>query len=69
MYADVEYTYFDGGVHSADLGSDGDLVQVKTRRLKSGGDASHPEDFIVRYTQYRYYPDSTPPIPMAGPIN
>ena len=35
--AEVEYTYFDSYQHSADLGSDGDLVQVKTIALKTGG--------------------------------
>jgi len=51
---EVEYTYFDSQNHSSDLGADGDLVQVKTARLKTGGDPDTAADWIVRYTQYRY---------------
>jgi hypothetical protein len=36
------------------VGEDGDLVQVKTSRLKTGGDPDTAADWIVRYTQYRY---------------
>ncbi len=47
----VEYTYFSevGSAHS-DVGSTGDLVQVKTSHL-----ASDETTWISRYTQYRYY--------------
>ena len=54
----MTYTYFVSGTHSADLGSDGDLVQVRRRELKSGGNPENSTDWIVRYTQYRYYRDS-----------
>ena len=45
----VEYTYLDSAVHSPDLGSAGDLVQVKTSRLASNG-----TDWIDRFIHYRY---------------
>ena len=51
VLADTAYTYFDANVHSADVGSDGDLVQVRTRQLKTGSTS----EWIVRYVQYRYY--------------
>lgn len=50
----VEYTYFDDTVHSSDLGGDGDLVQVKVSKLKTGGSVSTAADWMVRYIQYRY---------------
>jgi hypothetical protein len=50
----VVYTYFNSYTHSADLGSDGDLVQVKTRVLKTGGNPDTDADWVVRYQQYRY---------------
>ena len=50
--AKVEYTYY-GSVSpetpSSDLGTDGDLVQVKVSKL-----ASDDTTWITRYTQYRY---------------
>jgi RHS repeat-associated protein len=57
LLKDVAYTYFTAGVHSATLGSEGDLVQVRTRELKSGGNPERAMDWIVRRTQYRYYRD------------
>jgi len=47
----VEYTYY-GNVTSpsTDLGSTGDLVQVKVSKLASDG-----TNWTVRYTQYRYH--------------
>ena len=54
---EVVYTYFDSQTHSADLGTDDDLVQVKVGRLKTGGSPSNTADWIVRYTQYRYDAD------------
>ena len=54
---EVEYTYFDGVNHSSDLGADGDLVQVKTAKLKTGGNVATAADWLVRYTQYRYDSD------------
>ena len=54
----MEYAYFvsgqQSGNHSADVGSDGDLVQVKTAELRTGGDPDTAADWTVRYTQYRY---------------
>jgi Domain of unknown function (DUF6531) len=48
----AEYIYKgNSGSYSSDLGSTGDLVQVKTSRL-----ASYGTNWIDRYTQYRYYP-------------
>lgn len=55
LLKDVTYTYFDSELHSTDVGSDGDLVQVRTRELKSGGSPKDSTDWIVRVTQYRYY--------------
>ena len=47
----VEYTYFNEvSSGSSDLGSTGDLVQVKTSVKASNG-----TDWIEQYTQYRYY--------------
>ena len=51
---EVTYTYFDSQVHSADLGSDGDLVQVTISALRSGGSPGTSADWIHRYYQYRY---------------
>ncbi|MCA9077796.1 MAG: hypothetical protein KDA93_22405, partial [Planctomycetaceae bacterium] len=50
LIAQVDYTYY-GGVTtpSTDLGSSGDLVQVKVSKADTSGTLS-----IVRYTQYRY---------------
>ena len=59
LLKDVTYTYFASGTHSADVGSDGDLVQVRRRELKSGGNPENSVDWIVRYTQYRYYRNGT----------
>ena len=50
----VEYTYCDTDIHSADVGADGDLVQATVSELKTGGSAGTPGDWIVRTTQYRY---------------
>ena len=50
LLGQVDYTYYTGSPQSADLGSDGDLVQVKTQQVDSSG-----SNWIVRYTQYRYY--------------
>jgi RHS repeat-associated protein len=50
----VDYTYFNSYEHSADLGSDGDLIQVKTSALKTGGNPDTAGDWVVRYEQYRY---------------
>ena len=41
---EVEYTYYNSQSHSADLGSDGDLVQVRVGRLRSGGSADTAAD-------------------------
>lgn len=49
----VFYTYFDPVTHDADLGSAGDLVQVKVSSKPTQGST-----WIDRYTQYRYYVDS-----------
>jgi hypothetical protein len=51
---EVQYTYFNSMSHSADVGSDGDLVQVRVRALRSGGNPGTQADWIDRYTQYRY---------------
>ena len=51
---EVDYTYFASGTHSTDVGAAGNLVQVKTMQLKTGGSVSNSADWIVRYTQYRY---------------
>jgi hypothetical protein len=52
---EVDYTYFDSQTHSADLGADGDLVQVRRATLKTGGDPDTAADWTVRYIQYRYF--------------
>ena len=54
----VAYTYMDpsNALHSSDLGSPGDLVQVKTSR-RASGDSGSNSLAIVRYTHYRYYKD------------
>ena len=51
----VEYTYY-GNVTSpsTDIGSAGDLVQVKVSKLASDG-----TNWTVRYTQYRYHTGTT----------
>lgn len=50
----VEYTYYDEVTSpSTDIGSTGDLVQVKASRLASDGTS-----WTERYTQYRYYRDT-----------
>lgn len=51
----VEYTYY-GNVTSpsSDIGSAGDLVQIKVSRL-----ASDRTNWTVRYTQYRYHTGTT----------
>jgi hypothetical protein len=51
---EVEYTYFTSGVHSASVGSYGNLVQVRTAELRTGGDPATAADWTNRYTQYRY---------------
>ena len=45
---EVTYTYFDSQVHSADLGSDGDLVQVTISALRTGGSPGTSADWIHR---------------------
>ncbi len=50
----VEYTYCDSQTHSADVGDDGDLVQVAISQLKTGGSVGTAADWTVRSTQYRY---------------
>jgi len=57
LLKDVAYTYFTPGRHSPDVGTDGDLVQVRTRELKSNGNPESAADWKVHYTQYRYYRD------------
>ncbi|MCA9217073.1 MAG: hypothetical protein KDB27_28590, partial [Planctomycetales bacterium] len=49
----VTYEYFGNGSPHSDVGSNGDLVQVKTEKDNSSGSSD-----IVRYTQYRYYSTS-----------
>ena len=44
----VEYTYFASGTRADDLGTDADLVQVKTTELKTGGDPDTAADWTVR---------------------
>lgn len=52
---EVEYTYYDDvTTPSADIGASGDLVQVRVRRRESVG-----MGWTTRYTQYRYYTDSS----------
>ncbi|MCU0962921.1 MAG: DUF6531 domain-containing protein, partial [Pirellulaceae bacterium] len=50
----AEYLYFDSQTHSADVGADGDLVQVTLSALRSGGSPDTAADWIVRVYQYRY---------------
>src|SRR5207244_2354685 len=53
----VEYTYADDVTHSADVGADADLVQVKKSTLLS---APNPSDqWFVTYEQYRYHRTGT----------
>ena len=53
VIAQAEYTYKGNGSYDSDLGTDGDLVQVKVSHKDSGDTGA---DFsIVRYTQYRYF--------------
>lgn len=55
VLSDVEYTYYDDvSSPSSDIGSSGDLVQVRTRRRDSANSA-----WITRYTQYRYYTNAS----------
>ena len=54
LLGQVDYTYYTAG-HSTDVGSDGDLVQVKTQQADSSG-----SNWIVHYTQYRYYRSGDP---------
>ena len=42
------------GTHAADVGTDGDSVQVQTSALKSGGNVETAADWTVCVEQYRY---------------
>jgi len=48
----VDYTYYSGGTHSEDCGTEGDLVMVKVTQRTSAGTLANE-----RVTMYRYYSD------------